>query len=98
MNKFVKVGACSALALAITSAVLVDSASAYSRRGAALGVGIVAGAIIAGAAVANSRERVYVREAPGCGEYRRRAVWNEQNGNGRRAAYWWDRFEDCRGG
>ncbi len=98
MNKIAKASAYSALALALTSAVMVDTASAYSRRGTALGIGVVAGALIAGAAIANSRERVYVREAPGCGEYRRRAVWNEQNGNGRRAAYWWDRFEDCRGG
>jgi hypothetical protein len=97
MSKILKAGACTALALALTSAVMVDQADARSRRGVALGVGLGVGLLIAGAAVANARERVYVRTAPGCGEYRNRAIWNERNGNRGRAQYWWDRFEDCRG-
>jgi hypothetical protein len=104
MNKLFKTSAMGALALAMTSAVMIDSADAQSRRRAAgIGAAVVIGGLIAGAAIANSREsreRVYVRESSGsgCGDFRRRAQWNEQNGNRGRAQYWWDRYEDCRGG
>jgi hypothetical protein len=102
MNKILKAGAFSALAITMASAVMVDTAEAQRRygRGVGIGAGVLIGGLIAGAAIANSRERVYVRESSGsgCGDFRRRAQWNEQNGRPGKAQYWWDRYEDCRGG
>jgi hypothetical protein len=88
------------MSLAMISAISVDSADAQSRRrvGGAIVGGLIVGGIIAGAAAASANDRVYVRESSGCGQYKRRAIWNEDNGNAGKAQYWWDRYEDCRGG
>jgi hypothetical protein len=104
MKMFAKTAAAVALSAAMMSAVTIDTAEA-SRRGrvaVGVGVGILAGAAIAGAAAASSRGDVVVRErvyAPrDCGEFRRQARYNEDIGRPSRAAYWWDRYEACRGG
>jgi len=95
MKAIVKTAAVAALSVAMLTAVAVDNAEA--RRRHVVG-GIIAGAavatIIAGAAAANARERVYVRD---CSEYRRNARYNEEIGRFSRARYWWDRYADCRG-
>ncbi len=91
-----KTAGVAALSVAMLATVTIDSAEA-ARRGRVVG-GIIAGAaiatIIAGAAAANARERVYVRD---CGEFRRNARYNENIGRPGRAQYWWDRYAECRG-
>lgn len=96
-------GAVAALALALTAGTFATEAEA-SRRGRVVGgvaAGLIIGGIVAGAAAANARsyrEPVYVAPRASCGEYKRRAVWNEENGRNGRAQYWWDQYEACRGG
>jgi heme A synthase len=98
MNMLTKAGAVATLSVAMLTSMQVNNAEAQRRgRNAAIGLGIVAGAIIAGAAVANARgERTYVRSRD-CGEFRRNARYNEEIGRSSRAAYWWDRYSECRG-
>lgn len=97
MNRSFKLTALACSALAI--ATFVQSNDAEARRGrVAAGVvtGLVVGGLIAGAAAsANARERVYVRS--GCGDLRRKALYNEDIGRPGRAQYWWDRYAECRG-
>lgn len=96
MKAIVKTAGVAALSIAMLTAVSVDQSQAQSRRViGGVAAGLVAGAIIAGAAAsANARERVYVRD---CGEYRRNARYNEEIGRFSRARYWWDRYAECRG-
>lgn len=97
MKSIAKTAGIAALSVAMLTAVSVDNAEA-ARRGRIVGgvaVGLIAGAIIAGAAAnANARERVYVRD---CSEFRRNARYNENIGRSSRAQYWWDRYAECRG-
>ena len=100
MYSLTKFAAAAALATGVTATVAVGTADAQSRaaRNAIIG-GIVAGAVIAGAAASSrayAEPGYVVRRAPGCGEFRRRAIWAEERGDYGRARYWWDRFEDCR--
>jgi MFS family permease len=104
MKAIVRGGLVAALALTVTAATFAD-AEAQSRRGRVVGgvaAGLIIGGLVAGAAAANARERgtYYVAPAPraSCGEYKRRAIWNEENGRGGRAQYWWDQYESCIGG
>jgi hypothetical protein len=92
--------AIAALAVALTATTFATEAEAQ-RRGRIVGgvaAGLIIGGLVAGAAAANARERVYVAPRASCGEYKRRAIWNEENGRGGRAQYWWDQYEACRGG
>ncbi len=89
--------ACVGLAMSLVA----TTAPAEARRsgyvaGAIVG-GVVAGALIAGASRSYARERVYVTTPSGCGEYRRRAIYNEEIGRHRTAAYNWDKYHACRG-
>lgn len=97
MRMAAKAGLVGALALTLVAATSIQSAQA-DRRGRVVGgvvTGLVIGGLLAGAAVAGPR---YYYAAPSsCGEYRRRAAYNEEIGRPDRAAYWWDRYESCRG-
>lgn len=99
MNSMYRTTAIAALGVAMATAVTIDTAEAQRVRTRNLIIGgVVAGAIIAGAAAANARgTTTYVERSSSCGDYRRKAIWNEENGNPRRAAYWWDRHAECRG-
>lgn len=92
-----KAGLVGALALTLVTATSIESAHA-DRRGRVVGglvTGLIIGGLIAGAATASPR---YHYSSPsGCGEYRRRASYNDEIGRPDRAAYWWDRYESCRG-
>ena len=92
-----KAGLVGALALTLVAATAIPSAHA-DRRGRVIGgvvTGLVIGGLLAGAATAGPR---YYSSVPsGCGDYRRRAAYNEEIGRPDRAAYWWDRYESCRG-
>ena len=98
MTTLFKTTSLAAAGLALSLMATASPADAYSRRGVAGAVigGVVVGSIIAGAAAANARERVYVRSS-GCGDYRRRAIYNEEIGRHRSAAYYWDKYHACRG-
>jgi hypothetical protein len=100
MNSLTKIALVGALATGVTATVAVDTADAQRRvaRNLVIG-GLVAGAVIAGAAASSrayAEPGYVVRRAPGCGEFRRRAIWAEERGDYGRARYWWHRFEDCR--
>jgi hypothetical protein len=99
MRTFTKAGITGALALAMVSTAVVSDASAQ-RRGRVVGgvvAGLVIGGLIAGAATAGPRY-YYAQPRGSCGDLRRRAIYNEEIGRQDRARYWWDRYEDCRGG
>lgn len=99
-TKIVRAGAVAALAIAVTATTFATEASAQRRAGrvaAGVAAGLIIGGIVAGAARANAGERVYVAPRASCGEYKRRAIWNEENGRPGRAQYWWDQYENCRG-
>lgn len=90
-----KTAGVAALSVAMLTAVSVDQSQAQSRRVlGGIAAGVVVGTIIAGAAAANARERVYVSD---CSQYRRNARYNENIGRPGRAQYWWDRYAECRG-
>lgn len=96
MKTFAKAGLTGALALAMVSTAVIPDANAY-RRGRVVGgivTGLVIGGLIAGAAAAGPR--YYYASPRACGDYRRRAIYNEEIGRRDRARYWWDRYEDCR--
>lgn len=95
MKAIAKTAGIAALSVAMMTAMTVDNAEA-ARRGRIIGgiaAGVVIGSVIAGAAAANARERVYVRD---CSQYRRNARYNEDIGRPARAQYWWDRYAECR--
>lgn len=97
MRMPVKAGLVGALALTLVAATSIQSAHA-DRRGRVIGgvvTGLVIGGLLAGAAVAGPR--YYYASPSSCGEYRRRAVYNEEIGRPDRASHWWDRYESCRG-
>jgi hypothetical protein len=99
-SPLVRAGAVAALAIAVTATTFATEASAQ-RRGRVIGgvaAGLIIGGLLAGSAYAAPRERIYVAPRASCGEYKRRAIWNEENGRGGRAQYWWDQYEACRGG
>lgn len=99
MTPLTKVALAAALATGVTATVAVDTADAQRRARNVIIGGLVAGAVIAGAAASSrayAEPGYVVRRAPGCGEFRRRAIWAEERGDYGRARYWWDRFEDCR--
>jgi hypothetical protein len=86
-------------AAVVVSAIAPAHADRNGRIGAGIAVGVIAGAIIAGAAV-NARASegpVRVYSGPDCREFRRKARWAEENGQPRRAQYYWDRHAECRG-
>lgn len=97
MKSIAKTAGVAALSVAMLATVTIDSAEA-ARRGRIVGgvaAGLIAGAIIAGAAAsANAREGGYYRS---CSQYRRNAQYNEDIGRPGRAQYWWDRYAECRG-
>jgi hypothetical protein len=100
MNRSFKMTAiaCSALA----AATFLQANDAEARRGrVAAGVitGLVVGGLIAGAASSAraSEHRYYSRSSSYCRDLRRQAVYNEEIGRPRRAAYYWDRYAACRG-
>ena len=98
MRTMTKAGITGALALAMVSTAVVSEAHA-DRRGRVIGgvlTGLVIGGLIAGAATAGPR--YYYAPPRSCGEFRRRAIYNEEIGRPDRASYWWHRYEDCRGG
>ncbi len=98
MRTSIKASMTGVLAMAMLSTVVVSDANAY-RRGRVVGgvvAGLVIGGLIAGAATAGPR--YYAVEPRGCGDLRRRAIYNEEIGRPDRARYWWDRYQDCRGG
>lgn len=98
MTKLFKTTSLACVGLAMSLLASAAPAEARSRgANAAIVGGIIAGAIIAGAATRSyAGERVYTRSS-GCGEYRRRAISNEEAGRPGRAQYWWDRYAECRG-
>lgn len=98
MQMLTKAGITGALAVAMVATAVVADANAQYRRGRVVG-GVVAGLVIGGliAGAASARPRYYYAAPTGCGEYRRRAQYNEEIGRLDRARYWWDRYEDCRG-
>jgi hypothetical protein len=103
MKTMTKIATVCALGVGLAATVVIDTADASRRvrnRNLAIGGAIVAGALIAGAAssgaYASPGSAYVVRRGPGCGEYRRRAIWAEERGDYGRARYWWNRFEDCR--
>jgi hypothetical protein len=88
-----------ALGVAMTMTSIAGAeAGTRGRIGTGIAVGVVAGALVAGA-IASSRgaraETVYV--APDCSEYRRQAKYYERTGRWGRAEEAWDRYRDCRG-
>ena len=98
MKTLTKAGLTGALALALVATTVITEANA-NRRGRVIGgivTGLVIGGLIAGAATAGPRH--YYSRPSSCGEYRRRAIYNEEIGRLDRARQWWDRYEDCRGG
>jgi hypothetical protein len=97
MKSIMRGAAIAALAITLTATTFADNAEARRGRNGAIIGGLIVGGLIAGAAVANARERVYVRPSESCGEYRRRAISNEESGRPGRAQYWWDRYAECRG-
>jgi hypothetical protein len=83
----------------MASAIAPAHADRAGRIAAGVAVGVVAGAIIAGAASSAraSEGPVRVYSGPDCREFRRKARWAEENGQPRRAQYYWDRHAECRG-
>jgi hypothetical protein len=107
MRTITKILGVSALAAVMTSVTMVQDAEAQRyRRGVGIGLGIVGGAIIAGAIAneARARDRAYYyapapayAPGPGCGHLRAKAVWAEDHGHYGRARYYWGAYRDCRG-
>ena len=91
-----------ALATAIVVPGMTAPASAGSRGDVAAGVvgGLIVGGLIGSAAAARPAPPppVYYRGAPECGEFRRRASYNESIGRFERADYWRTRYHRCMGG
>lgn len=105
MKTTYKILGVTALATVMTATAMVQDAEAQRyRRGVGIGLGIIGGAIIAGAIAdsARARDRGYysaygAAPAPSCGHLRHKAIWHEDNGMPRRAAYYWRAYQDCRG-
>jgi hypothetical protein len=110
MSPIGKILGVSALATVVTATAMVQDAEAQRyRRGVGIGLGIIGGAIIAGAIADSARARdrgYYYAPAPaygyapargGCAHLRHKAAWHEDNGMPRRAAYYWSAYRDCRG-
>lgn len=100
MKSLLKSGTFAVLGAALVAATMATAADASPRsraRNAAIIGGIAAATIIAGAAVASERSYAVRRYYGGCSDLRRRATWNEERGNFDRAAYYWDRYAECRG-
>jgi hypothetical protein len=100
MSVLMKSISSAALATAlVASAIAPAHADRGGRIAAGVAVGVVAGAIIAGAASSAraSEGPVRVYSGPDCREFRRKARWAEENGQPRRAQYYWDRHAECRG-
>lgn len=100
MNRSFKLTALACSALAI--ATFVQTTDAEARRGrVAAGVvtGLVVGGIIAGAAASAraSDRRYYHVNSSYCRDLRRKAHYYEDIGRPSRAAYYWDRYAECRG-
>lgn len=110
MRPIPKILGVAALATVMTSMTMVQDAEAQRyRRGVGIGLGIIGGAIIAGAIAdsARARDRGYAYREPApayaygparsCGHLRNKAAYFEDQGMPRRAAYYYDAFRDCRG-
>ena len=103
MKSFVKTLSAAALAVAVVVPTFAVPANAGSRGDVAAGVvgGLIVGGII-GSAAANARPApppayYYGAGGPDCGEFRRRASYNESIGRFERADYWRARYHRCRG-
>jgi hypothetical protein len=101
MTAFLKSTTAAALGLAmLTASIAPAHADRNGRIAGGIAAGVIAGAIIAGAA-ANARASedrpVRVYSGPDCREFRSKARWAEDNGQPRRAQYYWDRYAECRG-
>ena len=98
MKPAYRYAAIAALGAGLFATTMIDIAEASRRvrtRNAIIGA-VVAGGLIAGASGAYASPGYVVRRGPGCGEYRRRAIYAEDRGDYGRARYWWNRYEDCR--
>jgi hypothetical protein len=97
MRMAAKAGLVGALALTLVAATSIQSAQADRRGRVVGGAGEQSTDHETGYDAAVAGPRYYYAAPSGCGEYRRRAAYNDEIGRPDRAAYWWDRYEACRG-